>query len=149
VGKLTIANLFQQLLFDFDGESCLTSIAQGTLLLSYCSPIRNYPRSNTFWLGIAIHFSKQADAHRYQTKRNVSEEHRNTLKRLWWCCVLRDRILALGVRRQLQITSGDCEFNNQKPLVAEDFECEIRYSKVYDAATKHSLVQLLVALCSL
>jgi len=52
-----------QLLFDFNGESDLLSTAQGTLLLAYNSTLRNYKQVNTFWLGLAIQFAKDADAH--------------------------------------------------------------------------------------
>jgi hypothetical protein len=124
-------------------------MAQGTLLMSYFSPVRNHPKVNTYWLGIAIQLAKQAEAHRYQTKRDITPEQRNTLKRLWWCCILRDRILPLGIRKSMQITPLDFDLNTQRPLVAEDFEGELESSRVYDAITKRALVQRLVALCEL
>lgn len=125
------------------------STAQGTLLMTYNSSMRSHRNINTFWLGVAIHFSKEADAHRYHHLLNITTEKRNVLKKLWWCCILRDRILSLGVRRPLQITSEEFNFNEVALLSEEDFEKEIGHSKVYDASSKRSLVHLLLALCDL
>ena len=124
-------------------------MAQGTLLMSYYSPMRSHPKANTYWLGIAIQFAKQAEAHRYQTKREITHEQRNILKRLWWCCILRDRILPLGVRKSIQISTLDFDFHTQTPLLLSDFESEIEASRVYDVITKRALIQRLVALSEL
>lgn len=124
-------------------------MAQATLLMSYFSPMRNHPKANTYWLGIAIQLAKQAEAHRYETKRDVTSEQRNDLKRLWWCCILRDRILPLGVRKSIQVTPLGFDLNTQKPLLLGDFESEFESSRVYDAITKRALAQRLVALCEL
>lgn len=105
-------------------------------------------RVNSFWLGTAIHLAKDVDAHRYHAKTSLSPERQNLLKRLWWCCILRDRILPLGVRRPLQIQPQDFDFTSS-PLTKGDFANEVDRSKVYDAATKDSLVELLITLCDL
>lgn len=110
--------------------------------------MRNHKRVNSFWLSIGIEFAKEAEAHRYHTNRSMTQSRRNTLKRLWWCCILRDRILPLGVRRPLHISPADFNFA-AAPLVKEDFQYEISRSEVYDAATKEALVELFVTLCDL
>jgi hypothetical protein len=135
-------------LFDFNGENDPILTAQGALLLSYNSSMQNRKRLNTFWLGMSIQSAKDAGAHRYHTNKSLTPERRNVLKRLWWCCILRDRILPLGVRRPLHISCADFNFS-AAPLTKEDFENEIQKSKVYDAATKSSLVELFLTLCNL
>jgi hypothetical protein len=132
-----------------DVERDPISTSQGTLLMTYNSSMRSHKNINTFWLGVAIHFAREADAHRYYLLPYITIERRNILKRLWWCCILRDRILPLGVRRPLQITGEEFDFNEATPLSAEDFENEIECSKVYDSSSKQSLVQLLLTLCDL
>lgn len=124
------------------------STAQGALLLTYNSALRNNKQTNSFWLGVAIQCAKEADAHRYHSKPGLTAERRNALKRLWWCCILRDRILPLGVRRPLQISAADFDFE-VAPLTKDDFENEIGRSKVYSSCTKNSLVDIFLALCSL
>lgn len=137
-----------KLLFDFTEERSPVSTAQGALLLSYHSPMRREKRVNSFWLMTAIQFAREANAHRYHTSRNSTAQQRNTLKRLWWCCILRDRVLPLGMRRHVQISSADFDWS-LTPLNDEDLESEVFCSKVYDASTKRSLIQLMVVFCEL
>ncbi|KAH6665007.1 cutinase transcription factor 1 beta [Halenospora varia] len=136
------------LLFDMDGKRDHISTAQGALLLSY-SPDNHNRKNNTFWLGTGIRFAKDANAHRYDFFPAVTRKLQNTKKRLWWCCILRDRILPLGVRRPLYITTEHFDFVNNSPLTVGDLEDEIDHSKVYDPATKRSLVEVLAVLCQL
>lgn len=120
--------------------------AQGALMLTYhTSSEKN--KANTFWLNTAVHYAKTARAHLYTHLPDNSPD-RNVLKRLWWCCVLRDRIMALGLRGQLHIKPTDFDFS-QQGLVEEDFSDEIKSPVVYDSATKRALVQLFAMLCEL
>lgn len=125
------------------------STAQGTLLMTYNSSAQSHKKINTFWLGIAIRFAKEAGAHRYHILTGITAEKRNALKRLWWCCIIRDRILPLGVRRPLQITGEEFNFEEAVPLYDDDFEDEIERSGVYDIPSKRSLTQLFLLLCQL
>ncbi|KAK6078999.1 fungal specific transcription factor domain-containing protein [Seiridium cupressi] len=119
--------------------------AQVALMLTYHVPDVS-DRTNTLWLGKAIHYARSAQADRYYMRDPESE--RSTLKRLWWCCVLRDTIMALGLRRPLQIRSGDFDFS-QSGLSQRDFESEILGHSVYSPSAKKVLVQLVVSLCEL
>ncbi len=110
--------------------------------------MRNHNKINTFWLGIAIQFAKDAGAHRYYSRENLDPDKRNKLKRLWWCCILRDRIISLGVRRPLQVSPADF-VSHQPPLSVHDLQSEVGRSKVYSPNTKVLLNQLTVALCEL
>lgn len=123
-----------------------TTRSQGALMLSYHSSLID-KKANTFWLSTAIHFAKSARAHLYSRIQDDSRD-RNVLKRLWWCCILRDRIMALGFRGQLQIKATDFDFA-QPGFVESDFSEEIWSSTVYDATTKQVLVQLAGTLCEL
>jgi hypothetical protein len=103
---------------------------------------------NTYWLGNAISFARDIKAHQYHIRRNSIPTEKRMLKRLWWCCIIRDRILPLGVRRPLKIGSEDFDFQAD-PIALSDFDSEIRRSKVYDTKTKTELIQLFVAVCEL
>lgn len=120
--------------------------AQVALLLTYHAPTI-YDRTNSYWLSTAIHFARMCGADKYQS-RGLGFDCKATLKRLWWCCILRDRIMALGLRRPLQIKPTDFDFS--KPgLLEDDFQDEIYSSKVYEPATKRVLVHLAASLCDL
>ncbi|TVY65088.1 hypothetical protein Focb16_v015540 [Fusarium oxysporum f. sp. cubense] len=94
-----------------------------------------------YWLSIATHYAKSADAHRYHENQDTREGA--LLKRLWWCCVLRDRILALALRQSplLSPTAYNCP-----ELSVADFAHEIGTSRVYDGIVKRLIVQIAIAL---
>lgn len=120
--------------------------AQVALMLTYHAPTV-YDRTNSYWLSTAIHFARMCGADMYESQ-GLGFECKATLKRLWWCCILRDRIMALGLRRPLQIKPTDFDFS--KPgLLEDDIKDEIYNSKVYDPATKRVLVRLAASLCEL
>ncbi|KAL6399879.1 Cutinase transcription factor 1 beta [Ilyonectria robusta] len=137
-----------KLLFDFCGETSPVANAQGALLLSYNATMRYQKRINSIWLVTAIQLAQAAGAHRFYLKQDQDPEVKNVLKRLWWCCIVRDRILPLGVRRHLYIPLVD--FDPEKAALTEDdFAHEIGFSRVYDAETKRSLIRLFITLCDL
>ena len=124
------------------------SSAQGALLLSYNGAMKDQKRTNSIWLSTAIHLAQAAGADQFHTSSNPSLTSVNELKRLWWCCIVRDRILPLGMRRQLHITSLDVAHANYLPTEKE-FWREIDGSRVYAPQTKRTLVRLFITLCEL
>lgn len=60
--------------------------------------------------------------------------------------MLRDRIIALGVRRPLQITSDHFDFS-QDAVAEVDFSGEVEQSQVYDAETKLLLANIFIVQC--
>ncbi|KAF5254563.1 hypothetical protein FOXYS1_14383, partial [Fusarium oxysporum] len=137
-----------KLLFDLCSERNLVSSAQGALLLSYNGTMKDQKRTNSIWLSTAIHLAQAAGADQFHTSLNPSLTTANELKRLWWCCIVRDRILPLGMRRQLHITSLDVAHGSYLPT-EKDFSREIDGSRVYAPQTKRTLVQLFITLCEL
>lgn len=135
------------MLFEFEAEQDSFTMAQGALLLSYYST-NSERHLNTFWLSIAIQSARANRAHLYNKDKSLTRYKRQMKKRLWWCCVLRDRILPLGVRRSLQITHSQLNSAGQE-LTEEDLEEDIGSSEVYDIETQHLLAKILVAQCKL
>lgn len=115
--------------------------------------MRAETKPNTVWLSVAIENAKNADAHYYATlpptprsmsASKVAEAKQvNILKRLWWCCVIRDRILPLGLRRGIQITRAHFDFEKHRPLGLMDLDDEIHRSMVYTPDAKRELIRLL------
>lgn len=77
------------------------------------------------------------------------ERRQNELKRIWWCCIIRDRIMPLCVRRNTQITQSHFDFRSNPALGYEDLSHEIERSRVYAAETKRSLVIILARMTEL
>jgi Fungal specific transcription factor domain len=123
------------------------AIAQGSLLLSFQSSMVDQ-NINSSLLATAIGYAKRANAHLYYSDPTFTKEERHQRKRLWWSCILRDRIIALGVRRPLQIPPDSFDFG-QECLTEADFVNEIEKSQVYRAPTKHLLVEIVALQCQL
>lgn len=146
-----------QLLYDFSTDPDPVSIAQAALLLTYwCPTFRSGPRkANSRWLRIAIQHAKSCGAHQYESPTfglTVSQQdmkRRNVLKRVWWCCIIRDRIMPICVRRNIQISSAHFDFSSCSPLGYDDLVDELESSRVYNIATKHKLILALERLTEL
>ncbi|KAL4801502.1 fungal-specific transcription factor domain-containing protein [Aspergillus unguis] len=123
-------------------------ISQACLILTYYTT--DAERStNSRWLRLAIRYAKKEGAHLYHHPgaagpgRKVAD-----LKRLWWSCIIRDRIVALGMRRPIQITPEEFDLH-QPGLSFEDLEEECLHSEVYTPETKIALCRVLASLCHL
>ena len=155
--RLARAALYRRakLLFDFETESSPAAIAQASLLLSYWSPSTNpgTKNPNTGWLCTAIQQAKLAEAHHY-ARMGVSgtatdKRRANALKRLWWCCIIRDRVMSLGVRRPIQITRAHFDLEANPPLCRADLADEVERSRVYNPGTKSCLIEITLHLAKL
>ncbi|GAP85371.2 putative fungal specific transcription factor domain-containing protein [Rosellinia necatrix] len=140
-----------KLLFDFDTESSLVCLSQAALLLTYWPPNWSLAtrKPNTAWLGVAIQNAKSAEAHIYSAMpmfspvtEPVEYKRQNCRKRLWWCCVLRDRLVSLGMRRSIQISRAQFDFDSNSGLGFSDLSDEIGRSKVYNSETKRQLIEI-------
>jgi len=139
--------MFTQALYYFNIEGNNLAKAQGALLMTYHVPL-NEPQINSYWLGIAIHLAKGEGADRYATHSARDSARHNQLKRLWWCCIIRDRTMALGLRRPISILSAS--FERIWPLLTEDdLKDEFSRSWVCSASVKMKLMRSLSALSML
>lgn len=139
--RLAAARFYQRakLLYVFDIESSTVDLARGALLLTFL-PVSlgsDHPTPNSVWLTRAI---KHAESLGASHAGHGNGADTGALKRLWWCCILRDRSISLGQRRCVQISG-------QYPLPAEDdFSSEFNGSLVY---TPHTKAQLFRVFCRL
>lgn len=145
--RVAEAYFYFQLLYDLRTEPNFAAVAQASLLLSFqCTPYDL--QLNTSWLSTAIQYARADDAHLYYSLPSLTGRQRREKKRLWWCCVLRDRIIAVGVRRPIQITPNHFDFS-QSSMTEQDFAGELARSKVYDPETKALLVRTFILQCQL
>ena len=71
------------------------------------------------WLGIAISLIYATGLHMDPQIYNMDVQNQRLRKRVWWSCIMRDRLLALGMRRPSRIKDGDY---NVPMLAIDDFE---------------------------
>ncbi|EEU34405.1 uncharacterized protein NECHADRAFT_21539, partial [Fusarium vanettenii 77-13-4] len=131
-----------KLLYDMECESSPLVAAQACVLLSFTS-LSSSRKPNTLWLSLAIENAMLAEAHLYPTMISPARlKEKNVLKRLWWCCIIRDRSMSLLMRLPIRITKHHFDFNLD-PLTSKDLEDELQRSKVYNPTTKLRLAKIL------
>ncbi|RGP72894.1 cutinase transcription factor 1 beta [Fusarium longipes] len=149
-----------KLLYDFSCEKSCIAIAQASLLLAHTHLIPRCIAGNkplgSIWLGIAISYARVAKAHCYSSLRPSRDSEvakvqkmRNTLKRLWWCCIICDRLLPLTSRQNIKITPANFSFSGSSTLGSADLCDELYHSDVYDSTTKTLHAELLAKLVDL
>lgn len=95
---------------------------------------------------MSIRHYEAAEQHLYDPEGSIDK--RQDVKRLWWCVLLRDRIMALSSRRPLKLSPTNTDFK-QACLDEEDFKEEIQGSLVYDPNAKITLAHFANILCQL
>lgn len=122
--------------------------SQAALLLTYFTASTVKMRVNSLWLTHAINFARLAEADRFHDFGNDVKRY-TTLKRLWWGCILRDRILPLGMRRPIQIKDNIPIIGNDKFLSEDDFADELGRSRIHDVAAQKAVFRVIHYTCRL
>ncbi|KAM0522496.1 hypothetical protein ACHAPE_002086 [Trichoderma viride] len=130
--------------FDIHRDNVIS--AQVALLLTYYTPAPS-DTTNTYWMVNAVHFARCAHADQYHTL-NDGNPAKGRLKRLWWTCILRDRVISLSLRRPLVIGCDDFDFS-QPGLLLADFSDELGVSTVYDRPTRQIIAHFISAFCEI
>lgn len=91
----------------------------------------------------AIRFARLAKAEAFEKEEDPRKSI--ILKRIWWCVLLRDRILSLGLRRPLQVRQDI----PSKVLTADDFQYELGKSAVHDSETQKKVFMVISFACRL
>ncbi|OTA92640.1 hypothetical protein M434DRAFT_396310 [Hypoxylon sp. CO27-5] len=110
-----------RLLYDFDYESDRLILVQGLLLMTYWYETPDDQKDTWHWMGVAISLAHTIGLHRNPANTNMSPRKQKLWKRIWWSCFMRDRLIALGMRRPTRIKDEDFDV----PMLDEhDFEIE-------------------------
>lgn len=74
------------------------------------------------WMGVAISLAHTIGLHRNPDNGTMPPRKQRLWKRMWWSCFMRDRLIALGMRRPTRIKDEDFDV----PMLSEsDFEIEV------------------------
>nr|OQO29151.1 hypothetical protein B0A51_03855 [Rachicladosporium sp. CCFEE 5018] len=112
-----------RLLYDFDYESDRVSLIQSLLLMTYWYETPDDQKDSQHWMGIAVSLSHTIGLHRSPDKTAVVNPARKKLwKRIWWSTYMRDRLIALGMRRPTRIKDSDFDVSM---LEVNDFEMTV------------------------
>ncbi|CAM1508336.1 Fc.00g051840.m01.CDS01 [Cosmosporella sp. VM-42] len=121
--KAARKSFFQKtrLLYDFDYESDRLILVQALLLMTYWYETPDDQKDTWHWMGVAISLAHTIGLHRNPGSTSMSPAKQKLWKRIWWSCFMRDRLIALGMRRPTRIKDEDFDV----PMLEEsDFELE-------------------------
>ncbi|KAK6079400.1 cutinase transcription factor 1 beta [Seiridium cupressi] len=108
-----------RLLYDFDYESDRLILVQSLLLMTYWYETPDDQKDTWHWMGVAISLAHTIGLHRNPANTSMSPRKQKLWKRIWWSCFMRDRLIALGMRRPTRIKDEDYDV----PMLEEgDFE---------------------------
>ncbi|KAL2214556.1 hypothetical protein CC79DRAFT_151218 [Sarocladium strictum] len=139
-----------KLLYDMNTEASPLHLAQAALLLmSWIPPDNLFLNPFRTWLGLAIQHARSINAdclmNSTESPTDATIHHEinsQTLRRLWWCCIIADRISPLCAHYDHQITRDNYNFEISRPLDSTDLGNEIFRSCVYPALTKKRLLEI-------
>lgn len=122
-GKDTRKMLYERCktLHDFGIESDQLSILQSAVLMSFWDGDSGQIRDSYYWIGIATMHSNGMGLYLDPTTGPSTDSRQKVLKRTWWSLMIRDRLLAVALRRPVQnkTTASDVPM-----LQMDDFEME-------------------------
>ena len=110
-----------RLLYDFDYEIDRITLVQALLLMTYWYETPDDQKDTWHWMGVSISLAQTIGLHRDPAKSSMDIKRQKLWKRIWWSCFMRDRLIALGMRRPTRIKHEDCDV---PMLVEDDFEIE-------------------------
>lgn len=108
-----------RLLYDFDYESDRVSLVQALLLLTYYYETPDDQKDTWHWMGVATSVAHTIGLHRNPDHSNMDSKRTRLWKRIWWSTYMRDRLIALGMRRPTRIKTQDYDV---PMLTLDDFD---------------------------
>lgn len=136
-----------RLLHDFDVETDRLAISQAAILLSFWDGDLDCVRDSYYWIGIASLHATSIGLDFDHSPRLAQPNRQRALKLTWWSLLIRDRLLAVAMRRPVQNKA----FRFDVPMmVLEDFELESLHQVLQDALQVQdiSMSELEVLACS-
>ncbi|EFX01579.1 c6 zinc finger domain containing protein [Grosmannia clavigera kw1407] len=108
-----------RLLYGLDCEPDRISLLQAVLLMTYWYESPDDDKDTWYWMGVALTMAQVAGLHRNPESLRIPIEEKRLRRRLWWSCVMRDKLLALGIRRPARTLSNKFDV----PILAfDDFD---------------------------
>lgn len=105
-----------RVLYDFDYEVDRVSLVQSLLLMTYWYETPDDQKDTWHWMGVAISLAHTIGLHRNPENSNMEPNKKKLWKRIWWACFMRDRLVALGMRRPTRVKDEDYDV----PMLTED-----------------------------
>ncbi|VUC23904.1 unnamed protein product [Clonostachys rosea] len=108
-----------RLLYGLDCEPDRLAMLQSLMLMTYWYDRPEDEKDTWYWMGTALSIAQVLGFHRDPALLGVPPRERKLRTRIWWSCVIRDRTMALGLRRPVRIREED--FDTPLPTL-DDFD---------------------------
>lgn len=108
-----------RLLYGLDCETDRLTLIQSLLLMSFWYGSSQDEKDTWHWMGISLSLAQVLGLHRNPDHLDISLRAKRLRRRIWWSCFMRDRMLALGIRRPARIRHE--EFSVPMPTL-DDFD---------------------------
>jgi hypothetical protein len=118
-------------------------LTKAALLLSFWSPYDSQIQVNSYWIDQAFYHANEAGLHQPATY-DVSRGNRDRL--IWSCCLLRDRTIAFGLRRNHDLHDGS---DTTGMAQDGDFGLEAHHYSFTEHSLKRRQIQAFINLCEL
>ncbi|KAJ5951705.1 uncharacterized protein N7479_010118 [Penicillium vulpinum] len=123
-----------RLLYSLDCEEDRIEILQTLLLMTYWADSENSPQRDIWdWIGVCNTQAQSIGLNKDPASGEINIRTQRLRSRLWWCLYSRDRLIAMGMRRPLQVNDGtssvpmlrldDFDFEPFSPYVVAKFHC--------------------------
>ncbi|KIW33348.1 uncharacterized protein PV07_00205 [Cladophialophora immunda] len=106
------------LLYDFKVEPNPVAILQSLLLLTYWVEMDDQ-RGPWHWIHAAVSHAQTMDLYGKIVKSSGNHSEIKMLRRLWWCCFMRETIIAVGIRCTTLLRIDEYDIT---PLNLDDFD---------------------------
>ncbi|KAJ5559303.1 hypothetical protein N7535_009531 [Penicillium sp. DV-2018c] len=111
-----------RLLYSLDCEEDRIVILQTVLLMTYWADSENSPQRDIWdWIGVCNTQAQSIGLNKDPASADIDARTRRLRCRLWWCLYSRDRLIAMGMRRPLQVNDGA---SSVPMLSMKDFDFE-------------------------
>jgi hypothetical protein len=118
-------------------------LLQTAVLLSYWSPYNSELQVNSYWVGRAFHHARTLELWNSGLDSGALSCRRRII---WWCCLIRDRLISLGLRRPYRLQ----EKTSIRAMVRrEDFGVEACRPTYTNIRSKEVQISAFIALAKL
>lgn len=108
-----------RLLYGLDYETDRLTLIQSLLLMTYWFGGPADVKDTWHWSGIAISLAQECGFHRDPSHLSISDADKRLRRRVWWSCYMRDRLIALGIRRPARLADDEASV---PMLTLDDFD---------------------------
>ncbi|KAF5709071.1 cutinase transcription factor 1 beta [Fusarium mundagurra] len=96
-----------KLLYSLGYETDRLTLVQSLLLMTYWYDSDSDDKHTWYWMGLALTTAHIEGLHRDLEEPQQMNKQGRLRRRIWWSCVIRDRLLGLGLRRPSRIREDE------------------------------------------